>query len=657
MTWRRLVRRFAGAKSNIAWLTVLLFVVAATVLAPLLPLDHPDDGSLMDSLLGPSRRHLLGTDSVGRDLLARTVFGGRVALVAALQAIVIAALIGIPIGMVIGYIGGWVDRIVMRVVEAIVSLPFLVIVIALISVTGPGLVKSMSIVGLIYSTWLLRLARGQVLAAREELYTDASRVAGNSPRRILMRQILPNIAPPLIVQITLLFAAAIVAESTLSFLGLGVQAPTASWGSMLADAQGLARTGLWPAVPPGVAIVVTVLALNQVGDGLRDSFSRDSAGGGFLSGRRTERSSIPANTPVTSPWSSPGSSPAMVSTPGEPLLVIDGLTVRFPNGKGERHHEVVSDFSLAVQRGEIVGLVGESGSGKSITALSVLGLVPAPGQVSARSILFDGRDLVGLDYRGMRSIRGREIGVVFQEPHAHLNPAFTVGDQLCEVLRTHLSMSRRQARERAIELLHDVGITRPAERFKAYPHQFSGGMAQRVVIALAVAAEPKLLIADEPTTALDVSVQRQILDLLVELRDSRGLSILLISHDLGVIADVADQVAVMYAGQLVEQSHARSLFESPLHPYADALLKAMPRNERRTGRLPSIRGSVPAATDFPPHCRFAARCDLVAGDCTDGPVELRFVGDRTVRCLHPLAAMCRAPSDALAEAVVRGDRA
>ena len=208
MTWRRLVRRFAGAKSNIAWLTVLLFVVAATVLAPLLPLDHPDDGSLMDSLLGPSRRHLLGTDSVGRDLLARTVFGGRVALVAALQAIVIAALIGIPIGMVIGYIGGWVDRIVMRAVEAIVSLPFLVIVIALISVTGPGLVKSMSIVGLIYSTWLLRLARGQVLAAREELYTDAARVAGNSPRRILMRQILPNIAPPLIVQITLLFAAA-----------------------------------------------------------------------------------------------------------------------------------------------------------------------------------------------------------------------------------------------------------------------------------------------------------------------------------------------------------------------------------------------------------------------------------------------------------------
>jgi peptide/nickel transport system permease protein len=267
--------------------------------------------------------------------------------------------------------------------------------------------------------------------------------------------------------------------------------------------------------------------------------------------------------------------------------------------------------------------------------MSLLGLVPDPGRVAASAVRLDGRELTGLPFDELRKVRGGEIGVVFQEPIASLNPAYTVGDQVAEVLREHEGLTRARARERVVELFDQVHIPDPASRLGDYPHQFSGGMAQRVMIAMALAARPRLLVADEPTTALDVTVQGQVLDLLLELRERIGMSILLITHDLGVVADVADRVAVMYAGELVECGPTEEVFRNPSHPYTEGLLASLPRNVRRTGRLPSIPGVVPPPSDWPEGCHFADRCAHARPECSAGPIELAAGGDdRAARCVR-----------------------
>jgi peptide/nickel transport system permease protein len=616
---RRLLRR----PGTLAWLAVVVLVVLVSVFAPLLTPYDPVYGRIADALQGPSGAHWLGTDKLGRDVFARILFGGRVALGSGFEAVAIATVIGVPIGLVSGYLGGWFDRIVMRVVDGVMSVPFLVLAIALISVLGPGLTKSMAVVGVVYSMMMLRLTRGQTLAAREELYVDGARVTGAGAGRVLFRHILPNAMPPLIVQVTLMFATAIIAEATLSFLGLGIQAPQPSWGSMLADAQDSIRQDFFLAIPPGIAIVLTVLAFNQVGDGLRDLFSRD-ARGGSLGVRPVDRVE-------------PAAAPPPEIAVADPLLRVRDLRVSFPAEDGDRV-EVVQSVSFDVARGEILGLVGESGSGKSLSAMSVAGLVPDPGRAAASAIELDGRELTGMSFNELRGVRGGQVGVVFQEPIASLNPAYTVGDQVAEVLRQHQRISRAAARRRVVELFDRVHIPDAARRTRDYPHQFSGGMAQRVMIAMALACRPSLLIADEPTTALDVTVQGQVLDLLLELRDEAGMSILLITHDLGVVADVADRVAVMYAGQLVECGPTADVFARPAHPYTEGLLHSVPRNVARTGRLAAIAGIVPPPALWPAGCHFSGRCPYARDACTAGAVTLASApGDaagRAARCVR-----------------------
>ncbi|WP_395109904.1 dipeptide/oligopeptide/nickel ABC transporter permease/ATP-binding protein [Actinomadura sp. SCN-SB] len=620
----RLTARLLRSRATLFWAAVVALVMLCAALAPVLAPYDPLKGDIRDGLLGPSADHWLGTDKLGRDVLSRILYGARVALASGAEAVGIAAVIGIPLGLLSGYLGGWTDRILMRIVEGIMSVPFLVLAIALISVLGPGLWKSMAVVGVVYAMTLLRLTRGEALAAREELYVDGVRVAGARAGRILFRHILPNITPPLIVQVTLMIAGAIIAEATLSFLGLGAQAGQASWGTMLADAQASIRQSFFLALPPGLAILVTVLAFNQVGDGVRDLFAREAKAG-----------SLGVN-PVhhDTPEGDAAEPPAGVAV-ADPLLSVRDLTVSFPQ-PGAGRVTVVQGVSLDVGRGEILGLVGESGSGKSVTAMSLLGLVPDPGRVAASAVRLDGRELTGLPFDELRKVRGGEIGVVFQEPIASLNPAYTVGDQVAEVLREHEELNRAQARERVIELFDQVHIPDPAARLGDYPHQFSGGMAQRVMIAMALAARPRLLVADEPTTALDVTVQGQVLDLLLELRERIGMSILLITHDLGVVADVADRVAVMYAGQLVECGTTEEVFRNPSHPYTEGLLASLPRNVRRTGRLPSIPGVVPPPNTWPEGCHFADRCAHARPECSAGPIELAAAdgAGRAARCVR-----------------------
>jgi peptide/nickel transport system ATP-binding protein len=329
-----------------------------------------------------------------------------------------------------------------------------------------------------------------------------------------------------------------------------------------------------------------------------------------------------------------------------PLLEVDDLRTFFKTREGEVH--AVDGVSFALEKGKTLGIVGESGCGKSVTALSIMGLVPPPGRVVSGSVMFDGRNLIGRKQRDLEDIRGREIAMIFQDPMTSLNPTLTIGTQLTETLRRHLHMNREEARARAVELLQEVRIPNAAARLDDYPHRYSGGMRQRVMIAIALSCNPKLLIADEPTTALDVTVQAGVLDLLAELRAEHDMSMIMITHDMGVIAETADDIIVMYAGQIVEHANVYDLFDSPEHPYTEALLAALPHLEGenvREGRLVSIPGRPPDLIDPPPACRFAPRC-VYAGqdDCTVVAPELREIRPgHWVRSAHPASERARQP--------------
>jgi oligopeptide/dipeptide ABC transporter ATP-binding protein len=321
------------------------------------------------------------------------------------------------------------------------------------------------------------------------------------------------------------------------------------------------------------------------------------------------------------------------------LLEVDDLRTYFKTRAGEVH--AVDGVSISVERGKTLGIVGESGCGKSVTALSIMGLLPPSGRTVSGSIGFEGRELTTMSQRELEDIRGRQIAMIFQDPMTSLNPTLTIGTQIMETMQRHLDFSRDEARKRAIELLEEVHIPNARQRLDDYPHRYSGGMRQRVMIAIALSCNPKLLIADEPTTALDVTVQAGILDLLEELREEHQMSMIIITHDMGVVAEAADDIAVMYAGQIVEQTSAEQLFDHPEHPYTEALLGALPQLEGegvRQGRLTAIPGRPPDLLDPPPACRFAPRCPYASFDdsCAKEPPELREIRQgHLVRTAHP----------------------
>ena len=316
------------------------------------------------------------------------------------------------------------------------------------------------------------------------------------------------------------------------------------------------------------------------------------------------------------------------------LLEIENLSVEFPSRSSVLH--AVEGVSLSLDAGDVLGIVGESGSGKSVTMMALMGLVPYPGRVTASKMRFDGHDLLGLSTKERNRLTGKDVAMIFQEPTTSLNPCFSVGFQLAETLRVHLGMDSKAAKRRSIELLEQVGISDPETRLKAYPHQLSGGMNQRVMIAMAIACNPKLLIADEPTTALDVTIQAQILDLLRSLQRERGMALVLITHNMGVVSDMAQRVAVMYAGQIMEQQPAQALFQRPRHPYTEALMAALPERSDGSARLATIPGMVPGLYDRPTGCLFAPRCNYADDDCRGQRPGLVNGLQAVVRCHHPL---------------------
>ena len=618
----RAARRFRG---NPVAMTAFIFVVVVAVagfLYPFLAPYDPNEQLAVAPFSGPSGDHWFGTDGLGRDVFSRLLAGASVSLRFSVIVVVTALIVALPIGLLSGYVGRWLDTLLMRIMEGIHSFPALVLAIAIVGILGPSLVNAGIAVAVAAIPGFARLIRAQALAVREEIFIDASRAIGTPTRRILWRHLFPNVLSPLIVQIAVVLGFALLAEAGLSYLGLGVQPPQASWGSMLRQATDSQLTNPWGVLPPGVAIVLVVLAFNTIGEGLRTALGTSAPirKHGRLGLTAVDREVAPEPRPTTTEKGQ-----------GD-LLVVDKLAVEVERSDGSVR--ILDDVSFSIAPGETLGLVGESGSGKSVTSLTIMRLLPSPPtKVTNGGIYFEGRDLLSLSFKEMSQIRGSEIAMVFQDPMASLNPAMTVAQQISQVVRWHEGVSRKVAEQRMYESLELVGI--PRRRAHSYPHEFSGGMRQRAVIAMALVCRPKLLIADEPTTALDVTIQAQVLELLRELRTELNMAMLFVTHDLGVVADICDRVAVMYAGQIVETADSRELFNHPRHPYTSGLLKAMPQRTEPRTPLYVIPGQVPQFSELEEGCRLASRCEYVQDVCTSTNIALTEPRpDHLTRCIR-----------------------
>ena len=585
--FRRLLTHPTGAAS----LLVLLLVAAAALLAPLLATHDPGQANLQAVLAKAGPEHWLGADSAGRDVYSRLLFSGQFSLAGALLALGVAMVLGVAGGLIAGYYGGWFDSTSSWLTGLLMALPGMVVLLAARAVLGPSMWLSMMIFGIMLSPAYFRLVYASVTAVRNELYVDAARVSGLSDVRIIGRHILTVVRAPVIIQSAMILGIAIAIQAGLEFLGLGdLNIPT--WGSMLNDGfvnlYKAPTLVLWPALVIGLVCVALTLLANAMRDELEQSrgpVKRRKANNADAAVVAAEAATRRGEAAVVHPEEPSG-------TGGEVLLKVTDLGVGYDQPDGSVKH-VVNQVDLTVRRGEVHGLVGESGSGKTQTAFSILRLLPQGGRITGGSIVFDGKDLAPLSEKEMTRIRGKRIAYIPQEPMSNLDSAFTIGSQLMEPMRVCLGLSKAEARHRALALLAKVGIPNPERTFNAYPHQISGGMAQRVLIAGAVSCEPDLLIADEPTTALDVTVQAEVLDLLRELQAELNMGVILVTHNFGVVADLCDRVTVMQTGRVVETGPVRAIFEDARHPYTRQLLGAILEDTAPRGPLLSLNGVSP----------------------------------------------------------------
>ncbi|MET7730391.1 dipeptide/oligopeptide/nickel ABC transporter permease/ATP-binding protein [Streptomyces sp. NPDC005402] len=619
---RRLLGRHPLGAVATAYLALL---VLAGLFAPAIAPYSPNEQDLSTVLSGPSGAHWLGADTVGRDVLSRLLYGINPALVNTLTALAVFLLLGVPLGILAGYRGGWLDTAISRTAELVLGVPAIIIVLVVLGVFSSSSTAAMITLGLLGAPGLVRLVRGATLVVREELFVTAARVSGVSPWRIMSGHVLRRVLGPILAQASVFAGIGLGFQAALAFLGVMSAGDRPSWGEMISQASTVVTSDGWLLVPPGVTIALTVLAFGVLGDaiGEQTAFDRRTAA---PRGRRSSRGR----------GTNAAQRPMVVTPSADPedgLLRVRGLTVT-ASTSGE-NTTLVSDVTFSIGAGETVAVVGESGCGKSMTALALLGLLPDGVDVTGGGVFYRGTDLVAGGPRAYRAVRGSGIAYVAQDALGSLDPTHTVGSHLKEVVRRHERLSGPATRARAAELLHQVKLHNVDRVLASYPHEISGGMAQRVNIALALAGRPKLVIADEPTTALDVTVQAEILALLRELQQSTGMAILLITHDWGVVADVADRAVVMYAGEVVEQAPAQRLFHAPRFPYTAALLAADPSTAQEGARLPTLPGRVPPPGDWPTGCRFAGRCVHAREDCTSGPIPLLPIGqDAAARCIR-----------------------
>ncbi|GAB2464346.1 hypothetical protein GCM10027063_02110 [Promicromonospora xylanilytica] len=533
---------------------VLVGLVVVTALVSLAWTPYDPEHAGADRLLPPGAEHWLGTDRFGRDVFSQVMAGARITLLVGVVAVGIAAVVGVPLGVLAGMRGGRLGALLMRGSDILLAFPGLLLAIVLGAVYGAGTVTAMVALGIGSIPAFARVARSGTLQVMRSDYVLAARAANRGEAATAARHVLPNIAGTVLVQCSVNFAIAVLAEAGLSFLGLGTPPPTPSWGRMLQESQQFLGVADHLAIVPGVAIAVAVLGFNLLGDGLRD----------VLDPRLSAASPAERNRPA-------GSGPVGEAAGAAPdvslALDVQDLSVRTAGGR-----TLLSDVSLRVARGERVGLIGESGSGKTMTALATLGLLP-DGVAATGHVALDGvpGNLLDRGERALARLRGTAVSMVFQEPMTALNPLMRVGRQVAETMTVH-GVAHPVAASRAAELLAEVGLPDGADR--RYPHELSGGQRQRVVLAMALANDPAVLVADEPTTALDVTVQRQVLDLMLRLVQDRGAGLLFITHDLAVVSQVCERVVVLLDGVVVEEGPVAEVFARPRHEYTRRLLAA-----------------------------------------------------------------------------------
>ena len=595
--------------SLVVLILIVMIAVFANILAPHNPLE------IFTARQAPDAQFLFGTDDKGRDVLSRMMYGARYSLIIGLGATAFALVCGSIIGAVAAVARKWVSEVIMRILDVIMSFPGIALAATFVLVFGNSVPSLIFAIGFLYIPQIARIVRANVVSEYNQDYVRAVVDSGARAPWILVKHVISNCIAPVMVFTIVLVADAIVFEASLSFISAGIPEPTPTWGNILSDARGGVLAGRWwQALFPGLAIMITVLCLNILSEGITDAMAA-APKAPVKADDAAVRANREADKLVADPTLAYAAQAEMLEqrlselqaiektrtdrfearTDVPPILEVKDLCIKFP-----RHGDVnvVDHVSFVVRPRQTMGLVGESGCGKSITSLTIMGLLDPKAKVSGE-ILYDGQNLLNMDQKQMNALRGREIAMIYQDALSSLNPSMLIKAQMKQ-------LTKRGGTRTAEELLELVGLD-PKRTLDSYPHELSGGQRQRVLIAMALTRDPKLIIADEPTTALDVTVQKQVIDLLNKLQKELGFAMVFVSHDLALVAEVANSITVMYAGQVVEQGPVSDILCHPVHEYTRGLLGSVLSIEAGGTRLHQVPGSVPSPKDFPEGDRFTPR--------------------------------------------------
>lgn len=643
-----------GSKISLIVIAILAFcAVFARFLAPCDPVK------ITQNYQPPTGAHWFCTDNLGRDVFSRVMYGARYSLVIGLSSVIFALIMGAIIGAIAAVSRTWISELIMRLIDIVMSIPGIALAAVCLAILGQSMIGIIISIGVLYVPQIARIVRANIISEYGKDYVRAVIVSGARAPWILLKHVTRNIAAPVMVFTTLSVADAIVFEASLSFINAGIPEPTPTWGNILSSAKAGVIFGYWwQALFPGLAIMITVLCLNILSEGITDAMvaaptapvAKSAADADAarkedriltdpVAAYKEQHDALVESLAKLREAELKRTDRLQPTSTEPPVIEVKDLCIQFPRYGSVN---VVDHLSFSVRPGETMGLVGESGCGKSITSLAIMGLLDPKAKISGQ-ILFNGKDLVKLSPKEHNALRGHEIAMVYQDALSSLNPSMLIKAQMKQ-------LTSRGGTRSAEELLELVGLD-PKRTLESYPHELSGGQRQRVLIAMALTRDPKLIIADEPTTALDVTVQKQVIDLLNELREKLGFAMVFVSHDLALVAKVAHSITVMYAGQVVEQGSTKEILTDPHHEYTRGLLGSVTSIEAGAPRLHQVPGTVPSPSDFPKGDRFAPRSSH-----PDQGLDVRPVMKRIPGTWHFYAAPPEQESDAPSAILTNSDK-